>query len=531
MRSGLILLTSSVTDQGDLLREKLQAKGVAVIQCKPNDVVKIPATITDFVATNGLETVVVANFSPSPPSDAVRNALEKAKLGRLAVSWVDLVPLFAGQSLGDIVDPATITILVSIARQQRANYIGYAVSKMVPATSKVSRRELFRSIPKMFRVESDIPVVVPDRCRARADTCDYCRKACPTNAISVVGDTVAINDRLCVECGACARDCPIGAIQCPSISDVQIVEMLTELSSEKLETEKRVLMLTCPIGYRKLLEESEGGKHIGAAIVPIQIPCVASIGSVHHLWSASLGVTLLPVCPDIACSKTVALHPIHNHAMSPKNMPEILSDGRATTMRYLVLDSNDSIVDSISQAVTLTGPMNISPSLSGDSRRDLTLDGLRTLQQCNGVKMMGDGVLPIFDLKLDDARCTFCESCQIDCPDHAIEFTRNEDSTTLMFDPALCSGCMICERKCPEHAITLSRLGDFTSIFGKSKLEKAHDENAKCENCGTSLGSKRGLVALKKRLSEKGVADASLKTLNLCRQCKQSALLRGIGPQ
>jgi hypothetical protein len=63
----------------------------------------------------------------------------------------------------------------------------------------------------------------------------------------------------------------------------------------------------------------------------------------------------------------------------------------------------------------------------------------------------------------------------------------------------------------------------------RKKAEKACDENARCENCGTTLGSKRSLTVLRKRLSEQGVADATLRALGLCIRCKQEALIRPLG--
>jgi ferredoxin len=532
MRTGVILLTSPTAGEQTSLQEKLRAEGVVMLQCKQSKGEEMSRRISDFAAENGLETAVVASFVQDPPRDEIRDSLEKAKLSRLAVSWFDFVPLLAKQPSEIQMDSATIAIMVSVARLQRAYYVGRAISRLVPATSRVSRRELFRSIPQMFRVQTDIPILDADRCKGRADSCDYCRKACPTNAISVSGDTVMINEKLCIECGACTRDCPIGALQSPSISDTQILAMLTELSTQKSGNEAKALLLTCPIGYRKLVEEGKIGKHIDARIVPVEIPCVALIGAVHDLWARSLGVTLVPLCPDSSCVRVPAVSLYEKHVGSRDETTKMRSIDQSATRHYLLLDGSNSIVDSLSQAVALTSTIDSQADLSGGSRRDLMLSALEMVPPNDKeTRHFENGLLPIFDLKVDPASCTFCESCQIHCPDQAIEFTRNKESTTLMFDPASCTGCMICAKNCPEHAITLSRLPEFTSIFEKRRLEKARDENAKCENCGAPLGSKRSSTALRKRLSGEGVSDAALRTLNLCIQCKQATLLKKIGPK
>jgi ferredoxin len=98
-----------------------------------------------------------------------------------------------------------------------------------------------------------------------------------------------------------------------------------------------------------------------------------------------------------------------------------------------------------------------------------------------------------------------------------------------MFDPSLCGGCTICEKTCPEKAITVSRLKNFSPILERKKTVKAQDENAKCENCGAVLMSRRSLTALKKKLSDQGATEATIKALDLCTPCKQSALIRPLG--
>ncbi len=508
----------------------LEANGIPAFQCTLDDVEEAHETITYFVVDNRLESIVVAsNLGVSPP-EFLERIIEEAGIGRLAVSWVDLTSLLGEQPSEGAYDSANMLIMVNLARLQHADLTRDAVFRSLPRNSKVSRRELFRFLPRVLKVESNIPIVLHEKCGARSQTCDYCRLACPVKAVSVTGSTLAISNGLCTECGACARECPIGAIQCPSFSDVQMIAMLNALSSNKLATDKRALTLTCHKGFEKLLNESKGGKHLGSGIVPVQIPCVASVGSVHYLWSASVGVTLVTVCPDTSCNKAMAMLPRHQHAAYSEDLLKNTVRDRSASVYHIALNANDSLVDSISRTVTLIHPVDTSVELRF-SRREAVLDGIRALGagEDTFVDLSGDDVLPLFDLKVDDERCSFCEFCKRDCPDHAIEFTKNEASTSLMFDPALCGGCMICEKNCPEHAIGLSRLREFSAILVRKNVEKARDENAKCENCGTTLGSKRSLTLLRKRLSEQGIADSALRTVGLCIQCKKEAILRPLG--
>jgi len=489
-----------------------------------------PGNITSFLAENRLETVVICNTSEEPPPDSLFRTIEGAGLGRHAISWIPLATLL-GELMSRTANAAEAIVLVNVARLQRADYIRNIVSRMLTRSSKLSRRELFRSVPNVLRVESDIPIVLADRCRDRSKSCNYCIKACPVNAVSAATTAVAINDRVCIECGACARDCPIGALQSASISDAQMTAMLEALASKGSETTNRALVLTCPIGFERLLNEGRCGKRLGAGIVPVQIPCVSFIGSVQYLWAASLGVTLMTVCPDISCKKVVGTFPLYQHVASSKNVLKALQADTAASVHHFGLHANDSIVDIVSQALSSTSAVGVSAKLSGTYRHELVVDAIRGLRTATGgiVELSEENALPLFDLKVDEAKCSFCEACQRDCPDHAIEFTKSDDGLTFMFDPSLCGGCMTCEKICPENAITVSKLKDLSSLLERKKAVKAQDVNAKCENCGTVLMSKRSLTALKKKLTDQGATEPTIKALDLCIRCKQNALIRPLG--
>ncbi|MCJ7457219.1 hypothetical protein MUP07_10855, partial [Candidatus Bathyarchaeota archaeon] len=192
MQTGVILLTSSASKEADRLSTSLQAKGIPVLQYSNDDVDEMPGAITGFLANKGLETVVVSNTSQESPPDSLSRTIESTGLGRHAVSWIPLATLTGEQTSERTANAADAIVLVNVARLQRADYIRNIVSRMVAGSSRLSRRELFRSIPNVLRVESDIPIVLADRCRDRSKSCNYCIKACPVNAVSAATTAVAI---------------------------------------------------------------------------------------------------------------------------------------------------------------------------------------------------------------------------------------------------------------------------------------------------------------------------------------------------
>jgi ferredoxin len=509
------------------LPERLQAKGAAVLQCNEDLPVKNPESVTAFISRNKLETVlIISNLSKTSVTEALRYSAEKAGLRRLAISYLDIRLLEEGNGsqLGN--DSGLLVVLSNLARLEHADLIKDAVLKTVIGHAKISRRELFRSVPKVLKTESDVPITLQTQCNQRSASCTYCKDACPVNAISLTPDSVVIDDRLCIECGACARECPIGAIQGPSVSDNQIMAMLNAVSGEHVPS-KRLLLLSCPLGLEKLASEVGEQRTLDPSVVPVLIPCVGSVGSVHYVWAASQGVSFLTVCPDISCKKAEAAVRLYRHVASAKNLLRASADNGADSVNHLTLNAKESMLDSISRIAESTSPTDASTKLVGVYRRELLLDAVRRLATNYGsgmIRLPPDHTLPFFDMEVDGDRCTYCELCQKNCPDHAIEFTKGQGVERFVFDPALCSGCVICEENCPMEAIHVSRLVELSPILRGIKAEKASDLEAKCERCGTVLGTKGSLAVLKQKLLEQGASDAMLKALSLCNRCKAQSV-------
>ena len=66
------------------------------------------------------------------------------------------------------------------------------------------------------RLESQSLSVQPHRCvvvRNRNATCRRCAEACPTGAIAVADNDLAVAPEACVGCATCATVCPTAALE------------------------------------------------------------------------------------------------------------------------------------------------------------------------------------------------------------------------------------------------------------------------------------------------------------------------------
>jgi ferredoxin len=505
------------------LGQHLQAKGVPVLQCSEDTIVRKPYGVTDFVGHNNLECLlVVSNLSDPSVTEALQLSTQRAHLGRLAVAYLDS-RLISGKRVDGNDGQSFTAAIANLARLEHADHISDAVFKTVLGPAKVSRRQLLSSVPRALRVESDIPIILQTACTSRSGSCTYCRDACPVKAISPTKDGVVIDDRVCVECGACARECPVGAIQSPSISDAQFVAMLNTLSSETPKSVKLRLLLTCPTGIERMVHEASENGVLDTGIIPVTIPCVGAIGSMHQLWAASLGIDLVTVCPDASCPRNAAVLPIQLHTESSKGVLKGLGEKEAIA-QHLILTPGDTILGKFSPALKQSS-VRREAELS-ETRREASLQALRTLhgESDGAVLLAEDHMLPFFDLAVDIERCTFCGVCERECPEKAISFVKEVASSSLMVDSSLCEGCMVCERVCPERAIKVVRDRDVAGILEGRKESKANDEEAICVRCGAPIGPKRTLVALERRLTNEKFPPAILESLHICSKCKQKPI-------
>ena len=76
------------------------------------------------------------------------------------------------------------------------------------------------------KLESQSLAVQPSRCvvvRNRNASCRRCAEACPTGAILVEGNDLAVAPERCVGCGTCATVCPTAALESKKPDDKELL--------------------------------------------------------------------------------------------------------------------------------------------------------------------------------------------------------------------------------------------------------------------------------------------------------------------
>jgi len=114
---------------------------------------------------------------------------------------------------------------------------------------------------------------------------------------------------------------------------------------------------------------------------------------------------------------------------------------------------------------------------------------------------------------LDRELCSACSLCARDCPTGAI-VAGGDDGVRLTFRSGLCDACGVCLETCPEKCLRLEQ----DDKAGDGVVLLFQDEFARCERCGSIIGSRAMIKRVRSRLQTRDEALSS--KIQLCPVCK-----------
>ena len=363
------------------------------------------------------------------------------------------------------------------------------------------------------KLESQSLRVQPNRCvvvRNRNATCRRCAAACPTGAIAVEGNDLAIAPEQCVGCGTCATVCPTAALEAQKPDDKELLKAA-------------VAAMQANDGVAVIIDEAMQAAAEGRCD-PAKVTVVKHLGRVDESLVAVLAAggassIVLVAGPTVVEGAAAGAE----EAMADETARRVRNTA-ALLLETWGSDAAVKLTGKLPRSVRLTEPAEFDTGRRGffsamrdEARAAATITAEHVVREKLGmeepeepvfVKVSDDGTLPHFlperrgrlllalsnmgepadvmidtplfgHVIIDGERCTSCQMCATFCPTEAIRkfgdgATAAETGKPFGIDhyTGRCVQCHCCEDICPTGALTLSTDVFATDITRRGRSER-----------------------------------------------------------
>lgn len=281
----------------------------------------------------------------------------------------------------------------------------------------------------------------------RANACRRCVDGCPTGALTLTAEGVALAESACVKCGYCLRACPTGAFEGPD-------ETALLLKCVAALPKRATLDLACSVYPAPMAaQDADALVQIGG--------CLAALGPAAYTGLTALGVERMRLrlegcaaCPlgalraqiESACVEASALTRL---APTTVDAPPAVQARRAVISTRQPLMSRRHILRRMVGARAGDGLLPAAPEdeKAPPSERRLLIHFLAQLPAAE----RGTGAF--FPALEAHPSCTACRVCATVCPTGALTLASEANHFALRFDPQACTDCGLCVELCPPRAL------------------------------------------------------------------------------
>ncbi len=359
--------------------------------------------------------------------------------------------------------------------------------------------------PRYFRYDPAICA----HSRAGLTGCTLCIDTCPAEAISSVGNRLAVNPYLCQGGGICASVCPSGAMRFaypgPADTLAQVRTLLSSYHAAGGHDAQLLFSASSELVARSAQDNT----------LLIQVEEVGSIGPEIMLGALAYGARQVVLLDGGEIPEMV------RDALNDQiRMIEAILQG----MHYPAL-----VVRLVAEAESEYADGGVMPAIPAatfaaldEKRRVFTLAAehlYNNAANAMDIIPLPNGA-PFGRVEIKTAQCTLCMACTSVCPGRALD--AGLDKPQLIFRELNCVQCGICVQACPESALTLTSRFLCNSEQRRKAVTLHEEPPFCCVACGAAFASRSVIDNMLNKLDGHPMFqdDKARQRLMMCEECR-----------
>jgi ferredoxin len=369
--------------------------------------------------------------------------------------------------------------------------------------------------PRYFQYDTDI-------CAHGASGitgCTRCIDACPTDAITSIGERIEVNTHLCQGGGSCTAACPTGAITYafPRVSDLLTsLRLVLATYREAGGASPRLLLYDGDRGRAWLGRNAEG---LPENVIPYELEEIGSVGMDTWLAVLAYGAagTAMLCLPGTPAS-------VRRELEAQRRFADAIVQGMGYDCPAVhILEGDDEALMKAIAALPDGPPITPAGFQAQDEKRTtirLAVEHLfEQIDHAPVSEPLPEGA-PFGELVVNADTCTLCMACTSVCPAAALKAGGEEPK--LFFIEWNCVQCGICEAACPEDAITRRPRFVYDPALRRDTRLLNEDQPFHCVGCGKAFATRSVIERMHSKLAEHWMFQKpeAVRRLEMCEDCR-----------